>query len=358
VSLEESVVAVMRFLPEALLSPASAQRIAETARWFPDALSPQFGFECRLIDDSRTVDFIMRVTLREGGAAILAGMHPNIRLAEQLTDHIAWQRIRDFCVCWANAGSSINRHTQSLWLEFDTSTFGNPPVPGVFFNISNLESINRASTKTSASNDNRWVLETAIPLLRDPLTGGVAQRLARCFDCPNGHVLQIGLFPGRAINAVRLFIYAPSSADLLSYLDHSDWPGDLRELQAAINPLFEIGDQIYLDLDIGDVTYPKIGIECQFDDLRQPGQEPRWRRLLDYLVDSGVCTDSKREGLLSFPGSSVENFIYQRVFFRGLHHIKLVYQPGRPLEAKAYLGGRHQPAAMVSAAPHRQAREV
>ena len=110
---------------------------------------------------------------------------------------------------------------------------------------------------------------------------------------------------------------------------------------------------------MGDTVQPKIGLECYFAGNRQPRSEPRWVTFLDALVRDGLCTARKRDALLTFPGYIDENAQGVRwpsalrqasqllggrslsTFVRTLHHVKLVYRPGEPLEAKAYLAADH-----------------
>jgi hypothetical protein len=118
-------------------------------------------------------------------------------------------------------------------------------------------------------------------------------------------------------------------------------------------------DLVSLNIDVGETVGRKIGFECYFDGNRQPRREPRWNTFLDSLVRSGLCTADKREALLAYPGYADEDadgvpwptalrrasqLLGRRslsTLVRSPHHIKIVYRPGEPLEAKAYLAGNH-----------------
>ena len=90
-----------------------------------------------------------------------------------------------------------------------------------------------------------------------------------------------------------------------------------------------------------------------------PSAEPRWAALLDLLTADGACTPGQRAGLLAWPGvndpgnsatpwpgdlmlaSLLQPPDRFSAIVRQLSHVKVSYQPGRPLEAKAYLGWAH-----------------
>ena len=118
-------------------------------------------------------------------------------------------------------------------------------------------------------------------------------------------------------------------------------------------------DRVCLGLDVGDIVAPKVGLECYYVPKRAPSQEPRWYAFLDYLVEAGLCTDVKRAALLRYPGyahedshreqwpeplltiSRLQSSQYLSTIARGLHHIKIVFEDARPVQAKAYLSIDH-----------------
>jgi hypothetical protein len=159
----------------------------------------------------------------------------------------------------------------------------------------------------------------------------------------------------RPVEAVRLCIRDITPVQVPAYLSHLGWPGDADHLAELVMALSCWVDRIDLDLDVGATILPKIGLECYFNHQAQPRVEPRWQAFLDFLVEQSLCHSDKREGLLAYPGyiresanralwpphlltaSSFLGDRYESVFFKGLHHIKIVYQPENKLEAKAYL---------------------
>jgi hypothetical protein len=144
-------------------------------------------------------------------------------------------------------------------------------------------------------------------------------------------------------------------AQICAYLGSLGWAGSVHELKEALEPISHLVDYLTLLFDVDERVSPKLGFECQFDNVVQPQDEPRWLALLDYLVSQELCTRQKRDALLAYPGISTElsaadswpaevrqnlrrsapGFI--SILKRGLSHVKIAYQPQSPLVAKVYL---------------------
>ncbi len=141
---------------------------------------------------------------------------------------------------------------------------------------------------------------------------------------------------------------------MIEYLRALDWHTSLIPVEELVNSLDPLTERINIDLDVADRVLPKIGLECRL--AADPAA--RWR-FLDYLVSSGLSTSAKAEALLSWGGMAhqlltpdvwplsllaLSQFLGERVhsvFARLLHHIKIVYQPDLPLQAKGYFGVSH-----------------
>ena len=98
--------------------------------------------------------------------------------------------------------------------------------------------------------------------------------------------------------------------------------------------------------DVGEGVSAKLGVEVTFGESSASFQrdDPEDTRLLDYLVEHDLCLPDKRDALLSWVGGfrlasrGPSDAEAAPIFLRTISHIKLVFQPGRPPEAKAYLG--------------------
>jgi hypothetical protein len=154
---------------------------------------------------------------------------------------------------------------------------------------------------------------------------------------------------------VRLNIARLARAQLPVYLRQVGWPGSLDGVEPLADWVFQNAELVTLCLDMGEGVYPKFGLECSIDP-KHADQGPRWAALLDACVARSLCTDSQRAGLAAWHGlmdpvsaaqpwprhlilqslaAPANQFIFIR---RRISHIKLVYQPGQPLQAKGYLG--------------------
>jgi hypothetical protein len=155
---------------------------------------------------------------------------------------------------------------------------------------------------------------------------------------------------------VRICIRGVPAEQRLELLRRIGWPGDVAELAARLADLPALADSVDLDLDLLPGVGEKLGLECSFF----PGHPDRWGfpAFVDALVERGLCLPDKRAGLLAWSGGVHERTRPEEwpadlrrrsaelgpgtasAFIRWPYHVKLVHQPGRPLEAKAYLAVR------------------
>jgi hypothetical protein len=349
-SFEEYLPPVAAGVSPRLISPYAFSDISSLARVLPSTLAYNtFGFECRLGEDSPRADFLVLATASCGRDS-LAGLHPTSKLPARLMADPVWRRVRDFAARWAEPSSPLYDAVNNVWLEFDINGLvPDVPVPSVFFGL--MTNVQPDAT-----------VERAIRLLsQDEPPPRMLETLSSCFRAlsPDEQVFQVGLMLSRGAGAVRLCIRLSSVERIVEYLTGVGWRGDEAGLRGVLDPLSRSVDRVLFDIDVGETVGAKIGLECYFDGNRQPGREPRWGAFLDSLVLQGLCTADKRDALLAYSGyvDQYEEGVpwpaaLQRTsrllggrslstFVRSLHHVKVVYQPGEPLEAKAYLAGNH-----------------
>jgi len=369
-SFEEYVGPVAAGVSPRLISPSAFSAINAVARVLPSTLAYNtFGFECRLGEELPRADFLVLATA-SCGLDGLAGHNPTSRLPDSLMADPVWRRVRDLATSWAEPSSPLYHAVDNVWLEFDVDgPVPGIPVPSVFFG---LPADPRTDATREPGNRPRDTVEAAARVLSgDEPSPRALETLSRCFLAllPDEHVFQVGLMLSRGAGPVRLCIRLRSLERIVEYLVGVGWPGDEATLRGVLEPLFRSVDRVLLDIDVGETVGAKVGLECYFDDKRQPRREPRWGVFLDSLVRQGLCTADKRAALLEYPGyvdQNAEGIAWPAalrrssqllagrslsIFVRSLHHVKIVYQPGSPLEAKAYLAANHYWHTPVSSSP-------
>ncbi len=334
----------------ALLSYEHWLNIHKVVEYFPSQLTQSFGFESRLAEKEPHADFSLCVFPE--GRKILASPQ-SYALSELLLNHPIWQRLYRFCDEWTDTSSPLFEKLINIWLEFDIDGQSKSiPVPSVFFVLQDWE-IRQGGTY-------EWVSQTALKLLLDkPLSPKIEQCLFHCFEClpQNAYIFAIAVMLARKSDAVRVGIRKLDLQEVLPYLKRIGWEGESDEFLSLIADLQGLASSVDLNIDVGDRVLPKIGFECIIDFGVET--EAKIKQFLDYLVAKGLCLPEKRDGILVFPG-----YIHQRqnpegwpfylkwasaflkpqslsIFFKKLNHIKIVYQPHQPLEAKAYFGAYH-----------------
>jgi len=337
--------------PAALMSRENLAHVRAVAEHFPAGVSEFFGFECRLGDAAPRADFLFCSKAEEGGREVLAGLQPREELGASLLAHPVWQRLRRFARDWADPGSPFHEPVRNLWFEFDLEAPpADPPVPSVFFGTEALRS--------GASEAPAWLARVLEGLRGDAPGPALRAALDRCVAAlPSGaSIFQVGMMLARPGEAVRVCVRGVAPEQRLAFLERAGWARETGALARVLADLPPLADSVDLDLDLLPEVGPKLGLECSF----YGGDPARWGfpAFVDALVDRGLCLKEKRDGLLAWSGGVHERQRPERwpadlrrrsaalgpgtasAFIRWPYHVKLVYQAGRPLEAKAYLAVR------------------
>lgn len=287
-----------------------------------------------------------------------------INLPDTILIHPVWRRCQNLCQDLADTKSSLHRRVDAIWLEFDVDGQpSNVPIPCIGLHLNQ-----------EAACDFQSLLEMALKLLGHPLSSHLESNLHLCFEAlpADAKIVFLGAMLSRQSDAVRLIISGIPPAQFSAYLANIGWSGSVNELEEVISSITGFVDNIVLSFDVGDTVFPRIGLECYLTE--PPEYEPRWQLFLDHLVTAGLCTSAKRNALLKWPRSEqkvlkgVSQFckkIWNRIqnaatsvsslvglpksemqpalsiFSRFTICLKVVYQPGIPLEAKGYLGLWH-----------------
>jgi hypothetical protein len=326
-------------LPPALVGAASLAAVRGVARRLPAAITHWIDIECRLATDRPQVDLIVRVDPR--GREILAAQ--------------PWPRLTAFARTWADSASPVHRAVSATWLEFDIDRVGVPgdaPAsirPRIFLDLAR-----DAYAAPSATCRLQAIAGALVPFVGEPTPGWLRRGLERCLHHlpPQAYLLYVGLPAQDRIRQVRLCILGLGEPRLAAYLRGVGWPGDIDDLRQHLGRLAGAagGDgmsvaTLHLDLDDHDCVKPALGLEYALARRPQVRGAIRETAFLERLVACGVCDAGKRDALLQWPGCARETLphaLWPSIVMRRLSHVKIVYDPPRAGEAKAYLCGSHE----------------
>lgn len=304
--------AVESRLPTVLVSPSALARLSTVAQRLPaDVLT---ALEIRLGEDD-VVDLSVRFT------------EPSH--ARELAQRLPPSTAQNFLRLWSDAPWRCVR-VPSLWLEIDLRQ-----DPGGTLPLPNL------CARLKAPVDVSWLVDTLMPQMQGrPLTAAQADLTAWVLDrLPSDAFLMyvFSMLP-RKFRPLRLELYGLST-EQASVLIHEVAPFTASQVDAGL-PLLEDVDRLHLSFDVApNGVLPRIGVEGSY--RRLPHCDTRWRRLVDRLVDRGLCTPEKGTALFRWPGWDRKARGKEGFLVRVLSHLKLVMVPDRPTEAKAYLLLKH-----------------
>jgi hypothetical protein len=341
-SLAQTLERIRPVLPAAVVSDRVLERVAIVARRLPAPLTRRFYLERWLGDAPARVDWIVRIDART--RSVLAEGAPGPWDEVMLADP-AWQRLVSFARAWSEPGSALERGVEALWLEFDLPAGpaeSSLPVPRVFVDFT------REAREQSSIDARLDLMRHALqPLATGGLDGAAVERLRACLSSlpPGASIPYLGTTLRGGEHALRVCAQGLGPG-LLQYLHALDWPGDgddlaasvLVPLAAAKGDAVNSASVVHLDMTAG--VKARLGLEYAF---ARPCQERGFVQeapFLDHLVARGWCSGAVRDGLLRWPGTSVElmpHEIWLSRLSRRLNHVKVTYATGEPVGLKAYL---------------------
>ena len=267
-------------------------------------------------------------------------------LPKTFLTHSSWQTLQDFCREWVEPTSFLHQCVEYIGLEFDLDE---PPsqmqIPCIF-----------VSWHRDTIIDAQTLIEIVRRLSNKAISEKLKLKLRLCVDAlpDSANIAFLGVMLSRPNQAVRVIVSGIPLPQFSDYLLQIGWSEPTNQLSNLESTLSDFADEFrLLSFDVGDTIYPRIGLE--FLSEKQPKDESQWQLFLNHLVKTGLCTPAKQEALLAWPGASQKadqlelwppnlaggDFLLGSkalsVFWRKINHIKIVYQPGNALEAKAYL---------------------
>lgn len=335
-SLRETLQCVAPYLPPALVSPRAFEGCWPLSDRLPAVTSFHY-LECRLGGGHERVDFLVCVTTEDGGREVLARTFGHAPGAT-----VAWDQLHAFCSRWVDPSSCLHEETPLIWLELDAVQRDSVAAsPSIHYCVhSDLTRSGRAlvlgSAKPSASRYEELWNEGLSVLLPPSRVRPSIELLHRCLDglrdC--GRMDHVSVMLGRSPATVKMTATI-LPRHLPGFLSRIDWPGSTDGLERLFGDVNVPPEAIQFDVDFGTEVIPSVGIGIFDDPVDASRQE-----LLDRLVGLGLCTHSKRDALLPWPGSECHVFEGHRWPARINRRldVKLVYRSPGSVTAKAYLG--------------------
>ncbi len=343
-------------IPEELISPQNFTEIKNLASNLNDDLTSFFGFETRLMNPNARSDYLIAVSALKGEREALVNLLEKGNLPKNFLNTSEWRQLHNFALDWINPKSEIHDKVLGLWLEFDTAkSSSDVSIPSVF-----LQTVPMRIDSPKDIEKCKWVTRKAIPCLEGK---SISEKIEKCFinvvrKLPKGaSVFHVASMLSREAEGIRVVVKRIKSDQIVSYLKSIGWTDKDDGLSKLLKELKKFVDCIRLHINITEDVDLRIGLEC-FISPEEYNQENGWTDFLDYLVEKGLCQPELRSVLLEFPGIEQENPEYNfnldsympsvklpdedfsKAIVRYISHVKISYEPNKPIEAKAYTGVR------------------
>lgn len=298
-------------VPATLIDAAGWSRVLRCGRGLPaSVVDGYFGFECDLAASPGDADLAV---------AVPAGS----RLARHL--FAAEARAAGSPLGGAKWAASLG----DLVLEYDLAGFapGAAPPPGIFVpgKFSNVAELFGA-------------LSGAVGWRGEAKLRQAAERVAAAL--PDGKVaVQAGVMPGRAPRALRIVVWGIAERAIAAFLARAGWPGPSALVEASLAAIGDAADSMAVALAIGaDGPAPRLGLELYGGPKWYQADRTAWRPLIDRAQALGWCRPAKAAGLRAWP--RIDRLLGDGAAYRvrqGIHHLKVVIEPGAATFAKGYL---------------------
>ena len=316
------------------------------------------GFECHLSKENSTAD--MSVAFSKSNRHMIIDSFESLPCLS--ASSCSWKKVYELICKWNDKNSLLYENIENIWLEFDIDNqSSNIPEPSIFFSPHPVAL--ESAEATSNFSKYQWIIEEVLESSIDiKISDNTRESLCKCFDLlpEGGNIFQVGVMLPRLAEskAIRLCIQGIEISEIVNYLNSIGWLDSSGELSIILDRLSFFVDSVAINVSIENGINPKIGIECYID--KQPSNSPKWSHLFDFMLRMNLCTEDKVASLLEWPGyleeksctqawpenlSKAAMFVYPKLrsaATRSISHIKIVYQPMMPLQAKAYLWFGHR----------------
>jgi hypothetical protein len=323
-----------------------SEKIEKISKLFQGS-SSNYIFETELTSTNIEVDFSICILKNELSYLLKHWRKEELQATIQ-KDKI-WEKLFQFCSEWKNSKSPLNHHVSDVWFEFDNhQIIKDLPQPCFFFSPRTLYRHDRnikreyiVSRHPSSSLRNiDWLFNSALTILfKKYVSDKLKKNVKTCIEkLPrNGAVFQIGVMMARNLDRLRICTSMPID-DYTIYLKAIGWNGSYDHLYYLLQTLKTYVDVVFIDIDVGERIFPKIGFECCYRE--DNNVKPRLKKFMNYLMEKHLCIKQKAEIILSWINNDdnhSNDICRGNRTKRTLSHIKIVQDSDNSLKAKAYL---------------------
>ncbi len=308
-------------LPLEIISEDTYRRLNKIADLFEGFAASEYIMETSLNTGAAEVDFSFRV-LTEEKTCLSNGFKSNC--FSTLADDGTWMRIKDFVNFWPQSMDDI-------WFEIDYGECGQDiPQPCFFFNAGKI--------KKGRDIDDELLFESLKHLLNPEQLQELRDNMIAVIQALPLEVglFQVGVMLARSRESIRIFTEELSREQVVEYLSAIGWSSSFSRLDELFQLVHPYSDAQYiLDFDVSSQGISeKIGINFG---LKNGETLPAF---LDNLVQNHLCTDVKKQGVLSWSGSQGSylgrDYGYCALI-KNISHFKIACSPDEGFKAKAYL---------------------
>ncbi len=342
-SFREIVELILPSMPPTLITAQSASSLREVAAHYPSLLGG--GFELRLAADQPQVDLFQIVT-RLDRSRLIGDVAAHFLDNPQYQDPL-WLGLHNVLSYWHDHAAELDELIYGLSLELRYKSVDGPPRPAIAFGLS--------AAATLSGHVNELVAQALRHFLGDQETTVLLANLRQHLPSPQTgatlRLLGIGIEPLGL--GLRPYLRNLRVAQLIPYLESIGWQGRAQEVYDLAVWLARYNEALDVHLDLIDTVGPRLGFKI-FGHSRGR-YDPRLAALLDDLVGRGLCAPEKRDALrtqvwtltplnstLPWPDHLILDSLscpepVPGAFYSYLQVIKVAYEPGKALEAKAYI---------------------
>jgi hypothetical protein len=260
----------------------------------------------------------------------------------------AWNIIQNFCCDWEDPQSSLHKKLLNIWLEFDVGESQAPYIPSIFFGT-------LPPDEEEDKNASSIIIDALSRLVPEALEGQRGKQLFEVFNLlpAQAYIFQVGVMLSRKLPAIRICIRNIEPSKIVSSLIAMGWTGSVDRLSQVTEEISDYTTSIDIDIDVGETIGDKIGMECSFGHDQQTPE--KLRNFTEWLIRNNMTSEEKAKALVSFHGlihqdtdpdkwpqyaqkiaALLGNDVIHIIPYY-VNHIKVVYQEGKSLSAKAYL---------------------